>query len=220
MLRFRKHGSASDNHLKASDYDSLSIEEQRQKVQLRLLRSEVDKEDIRSPKKSNSLGKLARSRRLRTYLAERLYILVYGVVQFCFSLYLWLRQAFHAALYRVSDLRHYHYRTPAYIENDVKRLEKLPEHLSVIFEIRENGRYSAEDVLVHAGEVAAWTAAAGIPLLSIYESTGMSCLRSLGNNLSDYLMLSSKALLSKTFQLLFRAFNTHYETIMVLTRPH
>lgn len=123
----------------------------------------------------------SRRRRLRRFIAEQIYALVYAVLQLLFSFYLFLRQSYHTVLYRILDLRSHHYRTPAYIENDAKRLEKLPEHLSVIFELqdRENGN---EELVNNASEIAAWTAAAGIPMLSIYESTGMCYFKSFSNS--------------------------------------
>lgn len=66
------------------------------------------------------------------------------------------------------------------IQKDVKGLNRLPEHLSVILKL-EGGKGGAalETLLDEVAEVCAWCACAGIPMLSIYERTGIYCLRML-----------------------------------------
>lgn len=50
----------------------------------------------------------------------------------------------------------------------------MPEHLSVILELKGEERGSArlETLMDEVAEIAAWSACVGIPLLSIYEKTG------------------------------------------------
>lgn len=69
---------------------------------------------------------------------------------------------------------YYHHRTPELIRRDVKPLSRVPAHLSVILELApEGGKKDAlETILNDACELAAWSASAGIPTLSIYEKTG------------------------------------------------
>ena len=61
----------------------------------------------------------------------------------------------------------------------MKKLNRLPKHLSIIVELPEDTR-SGRDIeegvhklMQDVGEVAAWSAAVGIPMLSVYERTGI-----------------------------------------------
>ena len=60
------------------------------------------------------------------------------------------------------------------IQRDVKRLSKVPNVLSVILRVEEDGKGGAElERLVNeVAEVSAWCASAGIPALNVYEKTG------------------------------------------------
>lgn len=71
---------------------------------------------------------------------------------------------------------YYHHRTPELIKRDMKGLSKVPKHLSVILELQpEGGKKDRLETLVNdACEIAAWSAGAGVPVLSIYERTGRS----------------------------------------------
>lgn len=61
------------------------------------------------------------------------------------------------------------------IQKDVKRLNKVPKTLSVILKVEDDGKGGAElERLVNeVAEVSAWCASAGIPVVNIYEKTGM-----------------------------------------------
>jgi len=61
------------------------------------------------------------------------------------------------------------------IQKDVQALGRLPQHLSVILHMENEGRGSAalERLINEAADIAAWCASAGIPQLSIYEKTGL-----------------------------------------------
>lgn len=65
--------------------------------------------------------------------------------------------------------------TPQIIREDALKLEKLPKRLSTILELKseeeEGGGFYG--LLNDAAEVVAWTAASGIPSLSIYEKDGI-----------------------------------------------
>ena len=62
----------------------------------------------------------------------------------------------------------------------MKNLDKLPKHLSVIVEYQEDdksqGNAGLEGLVNDVCEIAAWTASAGIPFLSVYERTGKHLL--------------------------------------------
>ena len=180
MIRLRRQRGATGKHPKIIDDYSFEAQDRKQKIQSDISQRTVSKDGDAVILRSDPIILRNKSRRgrLKRFIAEQIYALVYAVVQLLFSFYISLRQSYHTVLYRILDLRNYHYRTPAYIENDAKRLEKLPEHLSVIFELQEDDQHTTEELVNNASELAAWTAAAGIPMLSIYESTGEHCLES------------------------------------------
>jgi hypothetical protein len=77
---------------------------------------------------------------------------------------------------RIYSVLYYHHRTPELIERDVKGLSRLPEHLSVILTLEDDGRRGGaelERLVNNVADISAWCACAGIPLLSVYEKTGM-----------------------------------------------
>lgn len=66
------------------------------------------------------------------------------------------------------------------IARDVKSLPRLPKHLSVVLSLPPDQKdvsllLNRLDGLIHdACEIVAWSTAAGIPILSIYERSGKS----------------------------------------------
>jgi dehydrodolichyl diphosphate syntase complex subunit NUS1 len=92
-----------------------------------------------------------------------------------FSLYIRLRQAYHALKDRIIAVLYYHHRTPELIQKDVKGLSRLPKHISVILKLEDGGRSGAglEALVDEVAEISAWCACVGIPTLSVYESTGI-----------------------------------------------
>ncbi|KAF9889486.1 hypothetical protein FE257_007195 [Aspergillus nanangensis] len=114
---------------------------------------------------------------IRTFLKSQVHLLVYTLIHLFFGIAVRLLQTYHAVLDRIFALVYYHHRTPELIRKDVKNLDRLPEHLSVILSLRKE-----EDALAvlmdEVAELVAWTASAGIPVLSIYEKTGLlkSCI--------------------------------------------
>lgn len=69
------------------------------------------------------------------------------------------------------------------IQNDVKRLSKVPKVLSVILRVEDGkGGTELERLVNEVAEVSAWCASAGIPALNVYEKTGTP-LRVLRTNL-------------------------------------
>ena len=105
-----------------------------------------------------------------------LFFAIYHVIALLFSIFFRFRRAYRLVCGKVISLLKYHHRTPEFIAHDVKNLEKLPKHLSVIVEYQEDdgnqGTAGLEGLVNDICEIAAWTASAGIPFLSVYERTG------------------------------------------------
>jgi dehydrodolichyl diphosphate syntase complex subunit NUS1 len=113
---------------------------------------------------------------IRTFL----HLAIYHVVALLFSIFFRFRRAYRLVRGKVVSLLKYHHRTPEFIAHDVKDLEKLPKHLSVIVEYQEDdgsqGTAGLEGLVNDVCEIAAWAASAGIPFLSVYERTGKSTI--------------------------------------------
>lgn len=118
--------------------------------------------------------KRRKSQPARTFLKTQLYLLIYTVIHTVFSLYVRIRQTYHAVHAQIYAVFYYHHRTPEYIRKDVKSLSRLPKHLSVILELKEEQKGGAglEGLIDDVAEISAWCACIGIPMLSIYERTG------------------------------------------------
>lgn len=114
-------------------------------------------------------------RRVRPAVRHLIHSLIFAIVHTCFSIYIRIRQSYHAIVDQVLAIIYYHHRTPELIKRDVKNLSKVPKHLSVILTLPpEGGKKDRLETLVNdACEIAAWSASAGIPYLSIYEKTGI-----------------------------------------------
>ncbi|KAF5125940.1 Dehydrodolichyl diphosphate synthase complex subunit NUS1 [Metarhizium anisopliae] len=112
---------------------------------------------------------------VRRFLKTQLYALVFAIMHGLFSLYIRIRQAIHIVSYQVSSVLYYHHGTPEYIRRDIIGLGRKPNHLSAILKAEENQRPKADlDRLIEeTSELAAWCASAEIPMLSIYEKTGI-----------------------------------------------
>lgn len=112
--------------------------------------------------------------RVRPAARHLLHSLLFLLIHTVFSIYVRFRQAYHTIVDRVLAVLYYHHRTPELIQKDVRNLNKLPQHLSVILDLPpEGGKKDRLETLVNdACEVAAWSASAGIPMVSVYEKTG------------------------------------------------
>ncbi len=93
---------------------------------------------------------------------------------------------------RILAILYYHHRTPELIQKDVKALSRLPKHLSVILRLEDGMRGGAalEALVDEVAEIAAWCACVGIPMLSVYERSGMyigAIIRIHANNNQEYL---------------------------------
>jgi dehydrodolichyl diphosphate syntase complex subunit NUS1 len=128
------------------------------------------------------LSTTAKSKRkpIRTFLKTWLHILVYTIIHALFSLYVRLRSAYHNTLSTALSILYYHHRTPELIRKDVHTLSRLPKHLSVILELNTSSQSAGtgdgsglDQLLDEVAEISAWCACVGIPLLSVYEKTGI-----------------------------------------------
>ncbi|EXJ88421.1 hypothetical protein A1O1_05351 [Capronia coronata CBS 617.96] len=111
--------------------------------------------------------------RLRPFLKSKLHFILFFLIQLVFGIYIRLRQIYHAILDRLLAIRHYHHRSPELILRDVQNLERIPEHLSVILKFKSEEDGGLEALMDEVAELCAWSAAAGIPLLSVYEKSGI-----------------------------------------------
>ncbi|KAF2705250.1 di-trans,poly-cis-decaprenylcistransferase [Pleomassaria siparia CBS 279.74] len=104
------------------------------------------------------------------------HFVIYHIIAFIFSVFFRFRRAWRLVKSKVVALLKYHHRTPEFIQRDVKHLDRLPQHLSVILDLHDNdedqGSAGLEGLVNDVCEIAAWTASAGIPYLSVYEKTG------------------------------------------------
>lgn len=119
-----------------------------------------------------------RKRRLQpiqTFLKQQLHLLVFLIIHTLFSVYIRIRQTYHVLLDRVFAILYYHHRAPELIRQDVKNLSRVPEHLSVILELKgeERGTAGLEALMDEVAEISVWCSCVGIPMLSVYERTGM-----------------------------------------------
>lgn len=131
----------------------------------------------RSSSPSKSKTRQARSKPKAGFVRNALHVFIYALISFLFSVFFRFRRAWRLVKSKVVSLMKYHHRTPEFIQRDTKHLERLPKHLSVILDFYENdedqGNAGLEGLVNDVCEIAAWTASAGIPSLSVYERTGM-----------------------------------------------
>lgn len=118
-------------------------------------------------------GQTRRQKPIRSFLKSKLHVLTYFAVHLIFSIYLRLRQSYHAVIDRIVALLYYHHRTPELIQKDVKNLSRLPEHLSVILTLKGEEDGGLESLMEDVAELSAWCVSIGIPLLTVYERSGM-----------------------------------------------
>ena len=125
-------------------------------------------------------SKARKQQPVRNLLRLQLYIFVYHIIHAIFSIYIRLRQSYHIVLDRTFAVLYYHHRAPELIKQDVRGLSRLPEHLSVILELKgeERGTAGLEGLMDDLAEISAWCACVGIPMLSVYEKTGRLVMES------------------------------------------
>ena len=122
----------------------------------------------------NTKGRPNKRQPLRNFLRSQIYILIYNIMHAVFSLYIRLRQTYHVILDRSFAILYYHHRAPELIRQDVQGLNRVPDHLSVILELKseERGQAGLEKLMDDVAEISTWCTCVGIPMLSVYEKTG------------------------------------------------
>ncbi|KAF2468154.1 Undecaprenyl diphosphate synthase [Lindgomyces ingoldianus] len=104
------------------------------------------------------------------------HVAIYAIIAAFFSIYFRFRRAYRLVKSKLAAVLFYHHRTPEFIQRDIRKLDRLPKHLSVIVDFHESdedqGTAGIEGLMNDVCEIAAWTVSAGIPNLSIYERTG------------------------------------------------
>ncbi|KAJ6035784.1 hypothetical protein N7540_000063 [Penicillium herquei] len=117
---------------------------------------------------------------IRTFIKSQIHRLTYALTHIIFGIIVRLLQAYHAVVERIFAIVYHHHRTPELIRKDVRGLKRLPQHLSIILNLRTEDDALAV-LMDEVAELAAWSACAGIPQLSIYEKTGAlkSCIPAL-----------------------------------------
>jgi dehydrodolichyl diphosphate syntase complex subunit NUS1 len=111
--------------------------------------------------------------RIRTLL----HVIIYQTISLLFSVFFRFRRSWRLFWYKIRAVMRHHHHTPEWIVKDVKNLSQLPKHVSVVLDYNENdedqGTAGLEGLVNDVCEIAAWTASAGIPVLSVYEKTGI-----------------------------------------------
>ncbi|KAF7559695.1 hypothetical protein G7046_g4457 [Stylonectria norvegica] len=132
------------------------------------------------PNETPSTQSTTRSQRrsrlgVRRFLRNQLHVFIFAVLHAIFSLYIKTRQTWNLVCYQISSVLYYHHGTPQYIKKDIIPLKRKPDHLSVILKAEQNHRAKADvDRLIdEVAEIATWCACAEIPMLSVYEKTGV-----------------------------------------------
>ncbi|POR35627.1 Dehydrodolichyl diphosphate syntase complex subunit NUS1 [Tolypocladium paradoxum] len=132
------------------------------------------------PTEIPNVSKLSPSQRrsrlgVRRFLQNQIHVLIFAILHGIFSLYIRIRQTVNIVCYQVSSVLYYHHATPQYIRKDVMGLGRRPKHLSAILKAEENHRAKAdlERLIDETAELATWCACAEIPMLSVYEKTGI-----------------------------------------------
>ena len=112
---------------------------------------------------------------VRSFATNQLHLVVFTIMHLLFSVYIRIRQTYHVLWNQVFAILYYHHRAPELIKQDVKNLNRLPGHLSVILELKgeERGTAGVESLMDDLAELSAWCACVGIPMLSVYEKTGI-----------------------------------------------
>ncbi|KAI4100658.1 MAG: hypothetical protein L6R37_005321 [Teloschistes peruensis] len=156
--------ASRETQIYRKDAHKLSTEEQRELLKPYL-----------PPRPLPTAKRRPKSQPIRMFLRTQIHFCIFTLMHLLFSLYIRLRQAFHITLDRIFATLYYHHRAPELIRQDIQGLGKMPQHLSVILDLKEEeqGFAGLEKLSDDVAEISAWCAVAGIPTLSIYEKTGI-----------------------------------------------
>ncbi|KAK2759023.1 hypothetical protein FQN54_003122 [Arachnomyces sp. PD_36] len=160
---YRKDARLRGSNLSAAD---------REKLVKKYLPDPIIRQKSQKVKKGKNGIKSKKPQPIRAFVRSQFHYLVYFTIQIFFSIYIRLRQSYHAVVDRLLAILYYHHRTPELIQKDVKGLSRLPEHLSVLLTLKREDE-ALEILMDEVAELTAWTVCAGIPILSVYEKTGI-----------------------------------------------
>ncbi len=137
-------------------------------------REDLLKSFLPAPPRPSPVSQRQMSRPIRNFFKSQLHILVFSILHILFSIYIRIRQTYHIVVDRIFAVLYYHHRAPELIKRDVKDLSRIPQHLSVILDLKGNGGGTTglEVLMDEIAEIAAWCSCVGIPMLSVYERTG------------------------------------------------
>lgn len=121
--------------------------------------------------KSHLSSPIDRRSPLRRFLAASFYAFVLFCMHSVWTVFIVTKFTYIYCRSRINAILFYHHHAPQLIRRDVSHLKRLPEHLSVILVLETEG--GIEGLMESVAELACWCTAAGVPLLSIYEQTGL-----------------------------------------------
>lgn len=114
---------------------------------------------------------------LASAIKAKIHYMAYIAISLVVGFWIRGRHAYRAIIERILAILYHHHRTPELIQRDVKGLSQLPSHLSCVLKNKWEEEDSEFEGVGQLGddvaELVAWTSCAGIPMLSIYERTGM-----------------------------------------------
>lgn len=156
----------------AAGYELLTDADRRRAVKASL----PSLNDAQAAAAASNASKTKRSSRfgVRQFIKTQIHVLVFAIMHGIFSLYIRTRQMWNIVGYQIASVLYYHHGTPQYIQKDVTGLARIPTHLSAI--LRTEGRRHSTDLerlIDETAELATWCACAEIPMLSIYEKSGI-----------------------------------------------
>jgi dehydrodolichyl diphosphate syntase complex subunit NUS1 len=111
-------------------------------------------------------------------LRRRFDLLLLWILHLITALYLWIAAIKHRSKNFVWGLWYDWHAWPIFqdymIKRDIAILQKIPRHVAVILGQKKAKReYDADESVRRAVEVTRWCAAAGIPIVTVYERTGI-----------------------------------------------
>jgi dehydrodolichyl diphosphate syntase complex subunit NUS1 len=129
---------------------------------------------VRPQQRRPRVARVDRRKPIRSTFWHSVYVAVYWITHFFFSIYIRLRKVVRSVVHRSRAIFYHHNRSPELIRKDITNLAKMPQHLSVILELPKDDdkRSGLHRLLSDVGDLTAWCASVGIPLLSVYEKTG------------------------------------------------
>ncbi|KAG6999199.1 hypothetical protein G7Y79_00036g071550 [Physcia stellaris] len=183
----------------------------RQNLLTREEREDLFKPYLPPAPKSNARKRPSKRQPLRDFVRTQVYVFIYNLMHAVFSLYIRLRQTYHVVLDRSFAILYYHHRAPELIRQDVRGLNRLPEHLSVILDLKseERGTAAIEKLMDDVAEISTWCTCVGIPMLSVYEKTG-NLMMPMSWRFTDLQQGALKAYIPTTHRVVSRKMHSYF----------